>query len=315
MIKPMNENTVDNKCSLIEPRNYFTALQKKIVASLQELDGGIFRNDSWDRPQGGGGISCVLENGQIFERAGINFSYVSGNILPPSASAQRPNLTDRSYEATGISLVLHPLNPYVPTVHFNERFFVARAINKPDIWWFGGGMDLTPYYGFEEDCFHFHNTCRQALLPFGKGLYENFKRWCDDYFFIKHRNEPRGIGGIFFDDFNEGGFNASFNMVKNIGDHFLLAYEPIIQKRMKMPYGKRERAFQKLRRGRYAEFNLIYDRGTLFGLQSGGRTESILVSMPPEISFRYDWKPDPGTPEARLLTDFLINRDWLKQSP
>jgi coproporphyrinogen III oxidase len=241
----------------------------------------------------------------------VNFSHVLGAQLPPSASAHRPELAGRRWEAMGVSLVLHPRNPYAPTVHMNVRCFVALKDGHDPVWWFGGGMDLTPYYGFEEDARHFHATCRSALDPFGLDLHPRFKDWCDRYFFLKHRNEPRGIGGVFFDDFSEGGFDHAFAMTRSVGDAFLAAYVPILERREDMPYGERERDFQAYRRGRYVEFNLVYDRGTLFGLQSGGRTESILMSLPPIVKWRYDWRPEPGTPEAALYSDFLVARDWV----
>ena len=293
---------------------YLQGLQNRIVESVELIDGKNFLHDSWQRPEGGGGTSCMLEEGNLFERAGIGFSHVKGNKLPPTATAAHPEATGRAWEAMGVSLVFHPRNPYIPTVHMNVRFFVAKATqgkNEQDIWWFGGGMDLTPYYGFEEDAVHFHRTCREALVPYGKDLYPNFKKHCDEYFHLKHRNEPRGIGGIFFDDFNKLGFSQSFAMLKAIGDAFVSAYLPIVQRRKDMKFGECERDFQAYRRGRYVEFNLVFDRGTLFGLQSNGRTESILLSMPPIVKWRYDWKPNPGSAEAKLYTDFLINKNWL----
>jgi coproporphyrinogen III oxidase len=286
---------------------YFTELQARIVAALESLDGKSFRTDSWERPEGGGGVTRVIEEGNLFERGGVNLSRVQGMKLPPSATASRPQLAGRPWEAMGVSLVLHPRNPYCPTVHMNVRYFSA---GEGDAWWFGGGMDLTPYYGFEEDARHFHATCKKALDAAGPGYYPRFKKWCDEYFHLKHRNEPRGIGGIFFDDFSEQNFDSSFSLVRSVGDHFITAYAPIIEKRRDLPFGERERAFQAYRRGRYVEFNLVYDRGTLFGLQSGGRTESILMSLPPAAAWRYDWKPDPGSPEDKLYTDFLKPRDW-----
>jgi coproporphyrinogen III oxidase len=292
-------------------KTYLADLQQRIVAALEVLDGKAFCRDSWQRPEGGGGTSCVLEEGGVFERAGVNFSHVAGAALPPSATASRPELAGRAFEAMGVSLVLHPRNPYAPTVHMNVRFFVAGAGRLDAVFWFGGGMDLTPYYGFTEDAIHFHRVCRDALQPFGADCYPRFKRWCDDYFFLKHRAEPRGIGGIFFDDLSTPDFAAAFALVRSVGDHFLAAYVPIVQRRREYPYGEREREFQSYRRGRYVEFNLVYDRGTLFGLQSGGRTESILMSLPPRVRWRYDWRPGPGTPEAKLYTDFLIAKDWL----
>lgn len=295
---------------------YLQNLQNRIVEAVQMVDGKHFLHDSWQRPEGGGGTSCMLEEGNVFERAGIGFSHVMGSKLPPSASAAHPEAAGRAWEAMGVSLVFHPRNPYVPTVHMNVRFFVAKAPNgsqDADIWWFGGGMDLTPYYGFEEDAVHFHRTCRDALDPFGKELYPQFKKECDDYFYLKHRKEPRGIGGIFFDDFHQLGFEQSFAMLKSVGDAFINAYLPIVQRRKDSPYGEHERDFQTYRRGRYVEFNLVYDRGTLFGLQSNGRTESILLSMPPIVKWRYDWRPADGSAEAKLYSDFLTARDWLGQ--
>jgi len=292
-------------------RKYFSDLQSRIVGRLEAIDGTSFVRDAWQRPEGGGGLARVVENGNVFERGGVNFSHVSGVRLPASASASRPELEGRSFEATGVSLVLHPLNPFVPTVHMNVRLFVARKQGADPVWWFGGGMDLTPYYGFEEDAVHFHRTCRDALAKFGSDYHPRFKRWCDEYFFLKHRREPRGIGGIFFDDLNEGGFEHCFALTRSVGDHFLPAYEPILQRRLKSPYGERERDFQAYRRGRYVEFNLVYDRGTLFGLQSNGRAEAILMSLPPVVKWRYDWQPEPGSAEARLSADFLVARDWL----
>ena len=292
-------------------KDFLTELQELIVERLEQVDGKRFRRDGWVRPEGGGGLSCVMEEGNVLERGGVNFSHVFGDKLPPSASASRPQLAGRSFEAMGVSLVLHPRNPYAPTVHMNVRCFIAKKEGEEPVWWFGGGMDLTPYYGFEEDAVHFHTMCRNALLPFGEDYHRRFKQWCDDYFYLKHRKEPRGVGGIFFDDFSEKGFEHAFNMTESVGDHFLPAYVPILERRMDTPYGERERDFQAYRRGRYVEFNLVYDRGTVFGLQSGGRTESILMSLPPIVKWRYDWKPEAGTPEARLYTDFLIGKDWL----
>jgi coproporphyrinogen III oxidase len=295
---------------------FLQSLQETIVLRLEALDGGRFRRDAWQRAaaagigSGGGGLTCILEDGELFERAGVGYSLVSGSNLPPSASAARPELAGRSFQAMGVSLVLHPRNPYVPTVHMNVRAFHADKAGTEPVWWFGGGMDLTPCYGWEEDAQHFHRTCRDALAPFGPDRYPRYKRWCDEYFFIRHRNEPRGIGGIFFDDVHEPDFDGAFAMLRSVGEHCLPAYEPIVERRRGEPYGERERAFQAYRRGRYVEFNLVYDRGTLFGLQSGGRTESILMSMPPRVEWRYDWTPEPGTPEARLYSDFLVARDW-----
>ncbi len=329
--------------------SYLQGLQARIIEALEVVDGKTFLHDSWNRPEGGGGNSCLLEGSNVFERAGVGFSHVLGNKLPPAATIAHPEAAGRAWEAMGVSLVLHPRNPYAPTVHMNIRFFVAKApisgqdasprqgvkeadaqiVHKvqlasadenntvagtqvdSDIWWFGGGMDLTPYYGFEEDCQHFHRTNKTALDGFNKSFYPKFKKHCDEYFYLKHRKEPRGIGGIFFDDFNELGFEQSFALQRAVGDSFLQAYLPILQRRKDIPYGEKERDFQAYRRGRYVEFNLVLDRGTLFGLQSNGRTESILMSMPPIVKWRYDWKPENGSAEAKLYTDFLIDRDWL----
>ena len=286
-------------------------LQSRIVVALEAVDGKPFARDAWERPEGGGGVSRVIEEGNVLERGGVNFSHVMGANLPPSAAAGRPELAGRAWEAMGVSLVLHPRNPYAPTVHMNVRFFTTTAEGQEPVWWFGGGMDLTPYYGNEDDTRHFHRSCRDALAPFGDDLHARFKQWCDEYFYLKHRKEPRGVGGIFFDDFNASGFDASYAMMQSVGDSFIPAYLPILQARKDQPYGERERDFQAYRRGRYVEFNLVFDRGTLFGLQSGGRTEAILMSMPPIVKWRYDWKPDAGSAEDALYTDFLIHRDWL----
>jgi len=291
-------------------KNYFTGLQRTIVARLTAVDGGPFRRDEWARPEGGGGITQVLEDGAVFERAGVNFSRVSGSRLPPSASASRPELAGRSFQALGVSLVLHPRNPYVPTVHMNVRSFLAEQGAAAPVWWFGGGMDLTPYYGYAEDARYFHKTCRDALAPFGAERYPRYKKWCDDYFHLKHRGEPRGIGGVFYDDLSEPDFETCFALTRSVGDGFLAAYLPILERRKDLLYSARERAFQAYRRGRYVEFNLVYYRGTLFGLQSGGRTESILMSLPPRVEWRYDWKPEPGSPEEKLYTEFLVPKGW-----
>ena len=292
-------------------RDYLGGLQSHIVAELEQLDGMAFRRDAWERAEGGGGLSCLIEGGHLLERGGVNFSHVRGPSLPVSATASRPGLAGRGFEAMGVSLVLHPRNPYVPTVHMNVRFLLAHKPGADAAWWFGGGMDLTPYYPFEEDAIHFHRTCRDALAPFGPAYYPRFKRWCDDYFYLKHRKEPRGIGGVFFDDLSEPDFDASFGLVRSVGESLLPAYVPIAERRRQLAYGLREREFQAYRRGRYVEFNLVYDRGTLFGLQSGGRTESILMSLPPQVQWRYDWHPLPGSPEARLYDEFLVQRDWI----
>ncbi len=295
-------------------RKYLLDLQQRIAAELELADGQArFREDAWERPQGGGGRSRVLTDGAMFEQAGINFSHVSGGALPLSATAQRPELAGRAYQALGVSLVLHPHNPYVPTTHANVRFFLAEKADAAPVWWFGGGFDLTPYYGFEDDARHWHQTARAACAPFGADVYPRYKKWCDEYFFLKHRNEPRGIGGLFFDDLNAGGFAHCFEFMRSVAEHFLPAYLPIAARRRDLPYGERERDFQLYRRGRYVEFNLVYDRGTLFGLQSGGRTESILMSLPPLVKWRYDWQPAPGTPEAELYEKFLVARDWVER--
>jgi coproporphyrinogen III oxidase len=286
--------------------DFLASLQERIVSALERIDGGRFRSDSWQRAEGGGGVSRVLEDGGVIERGGVNLSRVQGKALPPSASASRPQIAGRAWEAMGVSLVLHPRNPYCPTVHMNVRFFCAG-----DVWWFGGGMDLTPYYGFAEDARHFHAACRDALAPFGAEHYPRYKRWCDEYFHLKHRNEPRGIGGIFFDDLSQPDFDTCFALTRSVGEHFLPAYVPILERRQQQAFGEREREFQAYRRGRYVEFNLVYDRGTLFGLQSGGRTESILMSMPPRVAWRYDWQPAPDSPEERLYREFLVPKDWI----
>ena len=345
MSEPLNSNAV---------LHYLQNLQNQIVEALELVDGKTFLHDSWNRPEGGGGTSCILEGGNVFERAGVGFSHVLGNKLPPAATIAHPEAAGRAWEAMGVSLVLHPRNPYVPTVHMNIRFFVAHApqqnnesqsvkyqgasqgveadfsqtahqvrqekyvdnndgaaLETKPIWWFGGGMDLTPYYPFEEDCIHFHRTNKSTLDAFDVSYYLRFKKHCDEYFYLKHRKEPRGIGGIFFDDFNALGFEQSFALQRAVGDSFLQAYLPILQRRKDTAYSEKERDFQAYRRGRYVEFNLVHDRGTLFGLQSNGRTESILMSMPPVVKWRYDWKPENGSPESKLYTDFLVDRDWL----
>ena len=286
-------------------REYLLRLQDRIVSRFEALDGKAFLRDEWQRPEGGGGLSRLLEGGELLERGGVGFSHVTGTKLPPSASAHRPEIAGKPWEAMGVSVVLHPRNPHVPTVHMNVRFFSAQ-----DTWWFGGGMDLTPYYPFVEDCIHFHRANRGALDAIDKGLHPRFKKACDEYFFLKHRNEPRGIGGTFFDDFNEGGFEKSFAVMRAVGDAFLPAYEPIVERRCALAYGERERDFQAYRRGRYVEFNLVWDRGTLFGLQSGGRSESILMSLPPIVKWRYEWKPERGSPEAKLAEVLMPPRDW-----
>ena len=297
-------------------RDFFLGLQDRITTRIASVDGKPFIEDAWakaeDSPLKGDGRSRLLEGGNIFERAGVGFSHVRGNKLPPSATQNRPELAGRGFEAIGVSLVFHPRNPYIPTVHMNVRAFVAKALSADaeDIWWFGGGMDLTPYYPFDEDAVHFHATCRDALTPFGESYYPRFKKWCDEYFYLKHREEARGIGGIFFDDFAELGFEKSFAMTQAVGNTLLDAYVPIVEKRKTMTYGEREREFQSYRRGRYVEFNLVFDRGTHFGLQSGGRAESILMSMPPIVTWRYNWSPEPGSPEAQIY-EAIKPRDWV----
>ena len=300
-------------------RDYLLGLQHRIISALEVEGGEPFVRDAWTREPGGklqgDGLSRLIEGSELLERGGCNFSHVKGTSLPPSATQHRPDLAGASFEAMGVSLVIHPRNPYVPTVHLNVRMFAALPEGREAVVWFGGGMDLTPYYGFEEDAQHFHRVNRDALAPFGADKHPRFKQWCDEYFFLKHRNEPRGIGGVFFDDFAELGFDGSLAMTQAVGDAFLPAYLPIVQRRRHLPFGETERDFQAYRRGRYVEFNLVFDRGTLFGLQSGGRTESILMSMPPIVKWRYDWHPVEGSAEARLYTDFLRPRDWIDWAP
>lgn len=292
-------------------KRYLLDLQDRICDALTEADGQqTFIEDSWERPQGGGGRTRVISDGAIFEKGGVNFSHVFGGALPASATAHRPELAGRSFEAMGVSLVMHPKNPYIPTSHANVRFFIAEKEGEDPVWWFGGGFDLTPYYGNDDDCRHWHLTAKAACEPFGETIYPHYKQWCDEYFHLKHRDEPRGIGGLFFDDLNELGFEKSFALMQSIGDAYIPAYIPIIERRKDTPYGERQRDFQLHRRGRYVEFNLVYDRGTLFGLQSGGRTESILMSLPPEVRWGYDWKPEPGTEEAQLYERYLKPIDW-----
>lgn len=307
----MPDNKIDQSHTE-QVRTYLLNLQDTICTALADVDGGTgFREDNWEREGGGGGRSRVMEGGAVFEKAGVNFSHVFGASLPNSATAARPELAGRSFQAMGVSLVIHPHNPYVPTSHANVRFFIAEKEGAAPVWWFGGGFDLTPYYGFVEDALHWHRLAKEACTPFGDEVYPKYKQWCDEYFFLRHRNEPRGIGGLFFDDLNQGGFEYCCSLMMSIGNHYLPAYLPIVERRKDMTYGEREKDFQRYRRGRYVEFNLVYDRGTLFGLQSGGRTEAILMSLPPEVTWRYDWKPEPGTPEAELYEVFLQPKDWL----
>jgi coproporphyrinogen III oxidase len=294
-------------------KHYLNELQDRITAAVENADSVKFRRDVWERPEGGGGESRVLSDGAVFERAGVSFSHVLGDQLPPTAGSSRPEIAGAPFEAMGLSLVFHPRNPHVPTTHCNVRFFAARPASGPQVWWFGGGFDLTPYYPYGEDVLHWHRTARDACQPFGADLYQKYKSWCDRYFFLPHRNETRGVGGLFFDDLNANGFDSSFAFQRSIGDHFLPAFMPILERRKDQPYGDRERQFQLYRRGRYVEFNLVYDRGTLFGLQSRGRTESILMSLPPMVRWDYDWQPVPGSPEARLYEDFLRPRDYLTE--
>ena len=293
-------------------RDFLLQLQSNICEGLEALDGEArFVTDQWDREEGGQGITRVISDGAVFEKGGVNFSHVFGKSMPPSATAGRPELAGRAFQAMGVSLVIHPRNPYVPTSHANFRLFVAEKEGEAPVWWFGGGYDLTPYYGFEEDCQHWHQTAKQSCEGFGEGYYSKFKTWCDDYFHLKHRNEPRGVGGLFFDDFNEMEFDKTFEFVQSMANSYIKAYGPIVEKRKDHEYGERERAFQEYRRGRYVEFNLVYDRGTVFGLQSGvGRIESILMSLPPVVQWVYDWKPEPGSEEEKLYSDFLRPREW-----
>lgn len=290
---------------------YLLDLQDRICEALAGLDGGAFHQDTWSRAAGGGGRSRVLADGSVFEQAGVNFSHVHGESLPAAATDRRPELAGRSFQALGVSLVVHPRNPYVPTSHANVRFLVAEAPDAEPVWWFGGGFDLTPFYPFTDDCRHWHRVARDAVAPFGDDLYPRFKQWCDEYFYLPHRQEARGIGGLFFDDYNRGGFARSFALMRSVGDAYLTAYLPIVEARRDTPWGDRERQFQLYRRGRYVEFNLLHDRGTRFGIQSGGRTESILMSLPPQVRWEYGYQPEPGSPEDRLVTDFLPPRDWV----
>lgn len=292
-------------------KRYLLELQDTICSQFEALDGHSFVEDEWERPGGGGGRTRVMQEGGLIEKGGVNFSHVFGDQLPPSATAARPELAGRNFQAMGVSLVIHPRNPYVPTSHANVRFFVAEKPGSDPVWWFGGGYDLTPYYGFEEDVVEWHQVAKDACEPFGPQVYPQYKKWCDEYFYLKHRDEARGVGGLFFDDLNEPSFEQSFAFMRSVGDSYMDAYTPIVERRKAMAYGEREREFQAYRRGRYVEFNLVWDRGTLFGLQSGGRTESILMSLPPQVRWGYDWKPEAGSVEEKLYTDFLKPKDWL----
>ena len=296
-------------------KQYLMDLQDRICNALvtEESDGRVFKEDSWDREAGGGGRSRVLEGGAIYEKAGVNFSHVFGDGLPASATAQRPELAGRSFQAMGVSLVIHPTNPHIPTSHANVRFFLAEKDGAEPVWWFGGGFDLTPYYPIAEDVKHWHQVAKQACEPFGDSLYGEYKTWCDEYFYLKHRNETRGVGGLFFDDLNTGGFDRCFSIMKAVGDAYIPAYQPIVAKRKAMAWTEQQKEFQLYRRGRYVEFNLVFDRGTHFGLQTGGRTESILMSLPPLVTWKYDWQPEPGSEEAKLYSDYLVPRDWLAE--
>ncbi|MBS0313146.1 MAG: oxygen-dependent coproporphyrinogen oxidase [Proteobacteria bacterium] len=303
--------TTPDDASVRRVREFLIGLQASIVDALETVAGSRFLRDEWQRPEGGGGITRLTEGGAVIERGGVNFSHVVGARMPASATATRPELNGAAWEAMGVSLVIHPRNPYAPTTHMNVRFFRATPRDAAPVWWFGGGMDLTPYYGFSDDAVHWHQCARAALEPFGPDWYPRFKKQCDDYFFLRHRGEPRGIGGTFYDDFNELGFEASFALTRSVGEHFIPGYRPILERRLGTPHGEREREWQCLRRGRYVEFNLVWDRGTHFGLHSNGRTEAILMSMPPEVRWRYAHAPEPGTPEAALLSDYLVAKAWL----
>lgn len=297
---------------ILPVKEYLLSLQNRICQFVEKEDGvAVFKEDAWQHHHGGGGLTRVLNQGAVMEKAGVNFSHVQGLRLPPAATARRPELVDASFQALGVSVVMHPNNPYVPTSHMNVRFILVEKQNQPPTWWFGGGFDLTPYYGFEEDCLHWHQTAHDLCLPFGESVYSNYKKWCDDYFYLKHRNEARGIGGLFFDDLNEWGFDCCFDFIRAVGDGYINAYQPIVAKRKSATFGERERSFQLYRRGRYVEFNLLYDRGTLFGLQSGGRTESILMSLPPLVAWEYDKQNQAASPESKLYTDFLPVKDWI----
>ena len=309
-----NPATPDSDQMVSAVETYLHDLQDRLCRSFEESDGSVrFLQDDWERPEGGGGRTRVLEQGAVFEKGGVNFSLVHGDSLPAAASARRPELAGRSFQALGVSVVMHPVNPYVPTSHANVRFFVAEKPDEAPVWWFGGGFDLTPYYPFDEDCREWHRVAEQACRPFGDDVYARHKRWCDEYFYLKHRDETRGVGGLFFDDLNEWGFETCFAYMQAVGNGYLSAYRPIVERRKQTPFGDREVSFQRYRRGRYVEFNLVYDRGTLFGLQSGGRTESILMSLPATANWRYDWQPEPDSPES-ALADYLRPRDWLAGS-
>ncbi|NLY57026.1 MAG: oxygen-dependent coproporphyrinogen oxidase [Gammaproteobacteria bacterium] len=307
-------NSIPTATDIAAVKDYLMNLQERICAALEQADGqAAFVEDDWQRPGGGGGRSRIIERGALLEKGGVGFSHVYGDGMPPSATAHRPELAGRGFQAMGVSLVMHPDNPHVPTSHANVRFFVAEKEGADPVWWFGGGFDLTPYYATEEDCIHWHRVARDACAPFGDDVYPRYKKWCDEYFHLKHRQEARGVGGLFFDDLNELGFERCFAFMRAIGDAYLEAYLPIIERRRNTPWNEQQKAFQEYRRGRYVEFNLVWDRGTLFGLQSGGRTESILMSLPPTVRWDYNWQPEPGSAEARLAEEFLPPRDWLKE--
>ena len=295
-----------------EVKKSLLVLQNAICQMVETEDGqAVFMEDPWQHPEGGGGLTRLMAEGAVFEKAGVNFSHVYGKSLPSAATQKRPELANRPFQAVGVSVVIHPRNPYIPTTHANVRFISVEKEDGSSHWWFGGGFDLTPYYGFNEDCVHWHETAKAACDPYGADVYTRFKTWCDEYFYLKHRGEPRGIGGLFFDDLNEWGFDQSFAFMQEVGNHFIKAYQPIVNKRKSIEYGARETEFQYYRRGRYVEFNLLYDRGTLFGLQSSGRTESILMSLPAHVTWKYNWHPEPGTDEAKLYDEFLVPKNWV----
>lgn len=310
--KEQGFESCDTTVMVSSVKGYLLDLQHRVCQMIEREDSTVtFLEDNWEHAEGGGGITRSFASGLVIEKAGVNFSHVRGQQLPPAATIKRPELINASFQALGVSVVVHPLNPYIPSSHLNVRFILVEGKDQPPFWWFGGGFDLTPYYGFTEDCVHWHQTAQAACAPFGDEVYTTYKKWCDQYFFLKHRNEPRGIGGLFFDDLNDWGFTRSFAFMQSIGDHYIKAYQPIVARRKVHTFEQRERDFQSYRRGRYVEFNLLYDRGTLFGLQSGGRTESILMSLPPRVAWHYDWSPESGTPEALLYEEFLRPKEWV----